>query len=297
MSDVSSVFKFSEEGRLVGKINRQGEAPDEYLNVSDFQIDDNGDVWILCRSNHSLYLYSWDNRLKKRYSVDLWIENIRLMKDKLFLYTGNEISGDNACQLHVFDLSSGKVIRNFKSVDKHQSSYLFVKGANIFQGSPCDTLCYFSQLFNDTVYSLTSSTFSPMITFDWDGKNIPSSFYEKNYDNIMDFFQHLHSSNAYAYGINSFAVAKDGTLSVTYFYQGKCYCAVFFASDEKNPMVFSSFTASCLPEGYRVDLSETSVYSQDDGSWVIPLDMVSLSEHMEGISADSNPILLMVKPR
>lgn len=297
LSDVSSVFKFSQDGQLIGKISKQGEAPDEYLNVSDFQIDNNGYVWVLCRSARALYLYSWDGCLKKHFSVDLWVENFRLMGDKLYLYTGNEISNDNACQLHVLDTHSGNLLRDFKPVDEHQSSYLFVKGANIFQGSSCDTLCYFSQLFNDTVYRVTPNTFSPAYVFDWGGKNIPSSFYEKRYDNVMDFFQQLHSDNTYAYGINSFAVTDDGTFNVTYFYKGKCYCAVVPALGVDKPLVFNNFTVSCLPKDYKVDLSETSVFSQDDGSLVIPLDMVSLSEKMEDVSEDANPMLLVVSPK
>lgn len=294
VSDISSVFKFSTDGIFINRINRQGEGPEEYLNVSDFQIDENNDVWILCRNTHTLYLYSWDNILKKKLSVSLWVENIHLSGDKMYLYTGNEKSETDNNQLHILDIPSGTIVGNFKPVDDYQSKYLFVKAANLFSKGEKDTIAHFHQLFNDTVYQVTSSAVRPEYVFNWGGKNIPKTFYEKDYENIMDFFQHLHAAGSYAYGLNSF-LESETSFWVTYFYQGECYCAAV-PKKGSGSEVFNRFSVTGLPDDYKVNLSEVSIFSQDNGSFVIPLNAEDIAEPSEQVVEDSNSVLLVVKP-
>lgn len=294
VSDMSTVFKFSSDGKFVSSIHRRGEAPDEYLNISDFQVTSDDDVWILCRNTHMLYLYSWDNKLKRKLPVDLWVENIRLSGDNsMWLYTGNEKSDDQYTQLHSLDLQSGNVTAHFKPINEHQAQYLFVKGANMFSKGEGDMDCHFFQLFNDTVYRLTPRAITPEYVLEWNGKNIPASFYEKNYENIMDFFQHLHSNGSYAYGIQSFT-ESESAFGITYYYQGQCYCSIVPKDGASPPVTFSKIFVAGLSGEHEVELSEASVFSQDNGSLVISMDLPDVAGQSEQAD-DPNPVLLVVK--
>lgn len=293
VSDISTVFQFSSQGEFVSRICRRGDAPDEYLNISDFQVTPEGDVWILCRNTRTLYLYSWDNRLKRKLPVDLWVENIRLSGNHMWLYTGNEKSDDKYTQLHFLDLTKGKVINHFKAANEHQAQYLFVKNANLFSCGENDTIGRFFQLFNDTVYRITPHTATPEYVCDWNGKNIPASFYERNYGNVMDFFQHLRP-NDYAYGIHSFAESET-TLGITYYYQGKCYCSIIPKDGVNTPVTFHQFRVSGPTGEYDMNLSEVSVFSQDNGEWVISMDLPDSANPSNPAVDDSNPALLIVK--
>lgn len=294
VSDRSTLFRFSSEGTLVSHICRRGEGPDEYLNITDFQVTPEGDVWILCRNARTLYLYSWDNQLKRKLPVDGWVENIRLSGNYLWLYTGNEKSDDNHMQLHALDLQSEKVVSHMKAIHEHQAQYLFVKGTNAFCRGEHDTICHFYQLFNDTVYRLTPHTATPEYVCDWNGKNIPASFYEKNYENILDFFQQLRANKAYAYGIHSFTESAT-TFGITFYYQGKCYCSMVPKDPTKTPTTFHQFRITGPAGAYDMDLSEASVFSQDNGSWVISADLPADAPSSEQIAEDANPVLLIVK--
>lgn len=312
LSDLSSIYKFSYKGEFISRINKQGTGPDEYINVSDFQIDDDDNVWVLCRNTHSLYLYSWDNHLKRKLNFDLWVENIFLFKDNMLLYTGNEIGKDNKNQLHLLDIAKGNIVNHFKAVDEYQSGYLHVKGTNLFQTTDNDTVCYFSQLFNDTVYSITPNSFHPEYVFEWEGKNIPKDFYSEKYQDIMDFFQHLNAKNAYVYGVNSF-LETNNSFWVTYFYQGKCYCAIIPKDKASERFVFNQLRIDGLLENYPVNLSESSIFTQNSGEIVIPLDVMSIMEYVDKLSDESskrkiiesihyysddqNPLLLIVVPK
>ena len=76
VSDVSSGNQFTRDGEFVKKLNKQGEGPNEYLNISDFFVDKGDNIWILSRTAKKLYQYSADNELLKSISLDVWEKNI-----------------------------------------------------------------------------------------------------------------------------------------------------------------------------------------------------------------------------
>ena len=66
LSDNSTIYKFSRLGDFVARISKHGAGNGEYLNITDFQIDGMGNVWILSRTMQALLLYSWDNSLLRK---------------------------------------------------------------------------------------------------------------------------------------------------------------------------------------------------------------------------------------
>lgn len=160
LSDPFALYKFDKEGNFHGKINRQGDGPEEYHNISDFQIDDEGNAWIFSRNTKSIYKYSWNNELLQRIELNLWMERIRWNGDGFYIYSGNETGFNNTCQLHYLNLKTQQIEHHFKSIDEHKSKYLFVHMANVFQRAK-DNSIYFNQLFNDTVYTLTPTSYNP----------------------------------------------------------------------------------------------------------------------------------------
>lgn len=84
-ADRASLYKFSLTGELMSVVNHRGSSPTEYINISDFQVDEDGNVWVLSRNNKALFNYSWDGNLHKKY---LWIHGLRdlvsLMEKKCY---------------------------------------------------------------------------------------------------------------------------------------------------------------------------------------------------------------------
>ena len=300
LSDVSAVYKFTHDGRLENKLNRQGDGPEEYLNISDFAIDDDDNIWILSRSMQTLFQYTWDRRLKKRIKVNLWPLDICMIDNKnILLYTGNELNESNK-QLHLLNVDTGEIALSYKPIDENQSKYLHVKGTNSFQKLSADTV-RFIQLFNDTVYRVTSETFYPELLANWDGHNVPESYYKKEFQTIMDFFQDFHSKGIYAYGINFFVETKT-SYWISFYYQKKCFCSIVSKTGGK----YALFDKICVNEmhNYPVDLIDTPVFVQDNGSIAIPINAINVKEFLEGnnlsssdIPEDSNPYLLIITPK
>ena len=75
IADNAGVYKF-ERGKWVASVLCRGNAPDEYINVSDFLITKQGNPLVLSRSNRVLFLYTWDGVLQKKIDLDVWAQRM-----------------------------------------------------------------------------------------------------------------------------------------------------------------------------------------------------------------------------
>lgn len=77
-------------------------------------------------------------------------------------------------------------MNRYLEIDDNKSVYLHVKSLNHFSYSGDSR--FFYQMFNDTIYTLNKGGVpTPEYLLSFADKNIPSSFYEQKYSNIMDF--------------------------------------------------------------------------------------------------------------
>jgi hypothetical protein len=228
----------------------------------------------------------------------------------MILYTNNERGNGNNHQLHVFNLKTGKEEVQYKEIDLIKSKYLFVKSHNSFRQSPKDSTITFSQIFNDTIYSVTSQSYAPLYLINWGGKNIPKSFYDQAYKDIMDFFTQLHKHEHYVYGVNYF-VEHENSYWLSFFYQKKCYWGIIPKSEGK-ALIFNELIIDDIDNKYAIDLVDISCFVQNDGSLVIPLSIFDINEYANAlkkekadiikhkinyVSEDQNPLLMIIKPK
>ena len=311
LTDRTSLYKFQYNGQFVERIKKQGKGPKEYIEISDFQIDENGNAWILSRTSQSLNLYSWNNELIQSFNIGIWADNIHLINNnQMILYTNNERGNGNNHQLHVFNLKTGKEEVQYKEIDLIKSKYLFVKNHNSFRQSPKDSTITFSQIFNDTIYSVTFQSYAPLYLINWGGKNIPKSFYDQAYKDIMDFFTQLHKHENYVYGVNYF-VEHENSYWLSFFYQKKCYWGIIPKSEGK-ALIFNELIIDDIDNKYAIDLVDISCFVQNDGSLVIPLSIFDINEYANAlkkekadiikhkinyVSEDQNPLLMIIKPK
>jgi hypothetical protein len=95
ISDGQTIYKYDANGHFTDKLNRAGSGPEEYLQISDFQIDNIGNIWILSRSEKSIYRYNPSKELQEKISFPYWVDNIKLLNaDTMILYIGNETDGN-----------------------------------------------------------------------------------------------------------------------------------------------------------------------------------------------------------
>lgn len=304
-TDGTSLYKFSLAGDLVSVVSHKGSSPIEYVNVSDFQIDEDGSVWVLSRNNRALFNYLWDGSLCKKIQLDAWLEKFYIIGgSKMLLYAGNEKDDEHKCALYLLDVQTEKIVNGYLPINDDKSAYLHIKSANHFSFD--GETGFFYQMFNDTVYELNKEcVVSPKYLLSFAGKNIPNSFYEQKYANIMEFFQILRTKD-YAYGTGLF-VKKDNLSLYSFYYDRHAYWHIAKDGEERVCNVLKDDV--CL-SGYEMNLDEISYFVQEGNQIAIPLYPYAIMEYAESklderqkeellaklkyAGEDQNPVLMII---
>lgn len=307
VSDRHSVYQFDYKGKLYAKISKKGSGPNDYKSISDFQLASDESVWILSRGNKCLYNYGWNGILNRRIELKNWASKICLLDDStLLLYTGNEKSVDNSYQLLLLDIETNSVISHFLPIDDKKSKYVHVLSDNCFNRENDST--YFYNVFCDTVYSLVKNRLMPQYYFNLANKNIPNSFYDAEYRDVRDFFQHL-LKNEYAYGINFFMKSVNYSL-MSYYYGGECYMSLI-SNHDGSSKTGNRICADLSLFNYPILLNDQPIFSSSNREIIIPLipddimeyaentlnkdELSILRERISYSGSDQNVVLLKIK--
>ncbi|GHT22178.1 hypothetical protein FACS189430_03570 [Bacteroidia bacterium] len=200
ISDGRSMFVFSETGDFLSGFNHVGNGPGEYQKITDFTIVGE-DIVVLSRSQRKLLKYNSSGKCTSEKRLNYWAMKVSSSIDGAFMiYCGNEQGYENQFKLHL--TKDSQTVEQFLPVNSVQAKYLHVSApSNFFKYK--NTVSFF-EMFNDTVYTLVNGNIERKYYIDYQGKNIPSSFFDNDYANIIDFFQAIHKTS-FAYGIDKFA--------------------------------------------------------------------------------------------
>ena len=197
VADRSTVFKFDENGVFETKISRQGRGPGEYYNIDDMEIGENGNPFVYCSSYKKIFEYDWSGKLINTTDVDFYGYSIFIANDSsLFLFQGS-----NGDKNKVSRYKDNKLIQNHIYLDGHLKDYLFAAGLRNF--STFNGRTYFYERYNDTIYQLVNDEFVPQFVVNYNGRNIPKSYFERSYSDMSEFVNAIN--NRFSYGVHSFS--------------------------------------------------------------------------------------------
>lgn len=276
VADRFSIYKFDDNGKFQSKFDKHGIAPDEYIHISDFFMGENEEIWILSRSGQCLYNYGWDGNLKKVIKLNCWATKMCVVdKESVLLYVGNEKDKDNNCQLLLLNLNTQEIRAKYLPINDKKSKYLHIMGHNYFLPSKDGKEICFYQMFNDTIYQMGENGLSPKYYLNLDNKNIPISFFDNEYQNVMDFFQHL-SPKGWAYGIN-WMWEREGVFWLSYYYQGECYLNIL-SNNQISKNVYELRDDLSL-FGYPIKFEDLGVFPQSSDELIFALSPVGIIEY------------------
>jgi hypothetical protein len=309
VSDRFAVYKFDENGSLLSKIKKVGAGPDEYVSISDFAVNTDGSVWILSRNNQTLYNYTWEGELINHMKLNYWAARIFLISpDEMCLYIGNEMDENNQHQLKIINPLTGHSIGNPLEIDKKKAKYLHVDSENHFSRSPDEEKVYFFTLFDDNIYSLSKDSTISTFRVNMNNKNIPSSFFEREYKDVQDFFQYLFNGN-YAYGTIAFMENKNVYL-YAYIYDKEVHLSLISKEEKESIIDFKTIIEDTNLFDYPIYLTKVSLFFQRNNEIIIPLIPSDILQYTEAnlsptdsdkvkqiinyTSEDQNPVLLLL---
>jgi hypothetical protein len=278
----------------------KGEGPGEYINISDFFVDDDENIVINDREGRKLIYYDKQGKHIKDIKHGLLSYNFIKLDHLVYMNSGNLLNGDIKCKVNTVDERTGEIVDNYLKQNEKTGYLSIIEYTNFSFFS--DTLSY-SQSFSNVIYHLKDGVAIPRLKIDFRGNNLPESFSE-NYTNLMEFVDDFKKSN-YASRIDNYR-ESDSYLSFIYSYTDE-YFNVFF--DKRNNKVYNfksyydDFLFPDIEQKKSYDLlsifaDENSFYFSIEASYF--MDMCKKSNNISpvaekiysNITEDSNAIIL-----
>ena len=216
----NAIYIFNSQGKFLSVLDKKGIGPNEYIHIDDFQVLDNGNILILSRSDKKIFEYDGVSNCINSIELDFWALNFYADGNNIYVYLGNEISGEK--NYKIVKYNNGSYSNGYIEIDKNKAKYLHIFSTNNFT-KHSGTL-YFYESFSDYVYQFENEIFKNKLIINFGSKNIPVDFYSQNFSNIMEFFKVLKNKD-YAYGIQLFTETENNYF-ISYLYKQKTHFSI-----------------------------------------------------------------------
>ena len=267
ISDGQTMFIFSDDGQLLSCFNKKGRGPGEYTGITDFVV--NGEN-ITVLNQRKLLTYNQNGDNIATLNFDFGVMSISPTIDNAyFLYCGNFVSDKSQHILH--KVRDGQENEQFLPIDEHRAKYLFFFGIHPFYRH--QDFVYFFDIFNDTVYVSGDKGFEPSFYIDYKGKNVPVSFFERNYADIAVFMTEFHKTS-YAYGIFDFVLYDRFLMFCSRYLQNRKL--IVFDRKQKISKTYASIKDDVYFNGLTIPVADFKYHA--DKRIFVPLDAYKVFE-------------------
>ena len=198
------IFIFDRKGKYITKIADIGRGPAEYIEISDFHIDN--DVLYLCTGGNGgkIICYDLDGKYQKSFRTEYSCN--RITTDSNSIYVHHNFSHPNGNNVGVYDKKENKLVKCYKPYPKQQEGI----GSSNRCWTSCNNKVYAAFDYEYSIYTLQPDTCQIVAQIDF-GKNhmFPPEY--KDYS----FFQHQNYINQTGGIFKSPVVQFCNTLFVT----------------------------------------------------------------------------------
>jgi hypothetical protein len=294
ISDKKTLFVFSDDGELLSCFRKIGRGPGEYFDITDFMVDGEA-ITILDRNQQRLLTYDHHGTITSMRNLGNYAHAISPSVDNsFFLYLGDQFSHKLRRVRNSQDDSL------YLSVDENRAKYLFIFAHHNFY--QYQKSIFFFQPINDIVYeSVEGGRIKPSFYVDYKGKNIPASFFKRQYGDVKVFFDEL-LTRSYAYGIYSFALYERYMMFGSFYKEDKKLTV--FDHKDKISNTFASIKDDVFFNDLTIPVSEF-IYHANKHIFV-PLDAFTVTEWrnahppskqfkemVDATKEEDNPLLLI----
>lgn len=286
----TAVFVFDLSGKFLYKIERRGGGPEEYLEVSDFDVMD-GVIYVLSRVNKRILAYDEKGKCVKTIPLNAWYDYLAVEKERVVLYAnrGNELMHDVVVINH-----EGDVLGQYLPYQK-QSSYR--RGGC---GSPISKMengeYLFTFYFSGKVASLKDEKCDYQYRFNFDMKNriTEEEMETMTYGDISDQLRFKDSFIA----MKGIAKDKDGNLMMVLsaFLDEKGIRDALCKVDIKNGTYKLNLLGEKIEEKHPYLSGVISMNGNKCYAYKMPFVLHRMHENLggpipEGLGEDDNPVI------
>lgn len=282
----SKLFVFGSDGNYLFSIDNKGAGPDEYVSISDFDMDrQNNQIIILSPVNRSLYYYRTDGLFEERVKlpdIDCGYKSIQVINsDTLAFWTF-----DYANRMKYYSNKKKKIIHEDFPEERKD---IFCVDEFQIQSHLCRSL-------TNTVYSLKEAETEPSYTWDFGDNNDLSliSFPDnQNRNTLKEFALDIYSSKIVNYVIYLHG-SNDRYLYAQLIVKNK-YLNLFYDRVQSSYMLFEKTKegATLHPIAWTNDYI-ISIVRDIELEDLLPSNLldVDLKKKLDGLKEDDNPVLV-----
>lgn len=203
------IYLFNTKGEEAGVFKKFGEGNYEYLDINDFDLD-NEQIVLLCYPNKLLFIDKRDLKIKKVISLPKKRSYNRLTIDgeRILLYDHYNSVVENVNLL----TGQTEIVHNIRPLRGYVMGFqpVFHK---------CSDKLFFHAPGNDTIYAIKNNQFDPFFTFDYEEKKL-----------AIDFFSNIEPADikTIEYGLNPVInivtiFEQDNSFGFIYTFRGSYY--------------------------------------------------------------------------
>lgn len=178
----NSIFVFSIEGKFIYKINKQGKGPGEYLSVTDFDVDNFGNIFVNDQMSRKIIKYS-DNGTNSLeiFNDELCYLYLSYVNDSLVIFEDYRYFTDSKnikepCGIVYWNPVTKKVVdrffplrnRDYEKIARTTARVIWDSGEKLF----------YLRSFSDTIYELQEDCPIAKYAFKFPIKRQPFSYLE-----------------------------------------------------------------------------------------------------------------------
>ncbi|WKK86704.2 6-bladed beta-propeller [Marivirga arenosa] len=212
-------------------INKIGEGPDEYLNITNFSVSKSGETFfILDNKKGRITEVDTLGNIKKIFKNELLNSTYSFthLKGEIFaLHGGNFYYGTLGHQLAIFDFEKDKLLEKFLPIPENQRELLFMERNNFTRNEG-----FYHNMLISKLFQLTDKSIAAEYSVHFENQNMPESFLNQNFDGLMDFVKTLNKSN-YPFKLTDYNVSEK-FIYFTFKYKGELYHTLFDRNTEEN---------------------------------------------------------------
>jgi hypothetical protein len=224
-SSLSILLVYDFNGHAIAQIGKRGNGPNEYLDVTDFDIDKEGNIYIMDGSLGKLFIYDKAFRFIQKRTLPFQADIIKVLENGNYLFglsswnngkhKGAKIIRTNS---HLEDIQVLNVYDEYIDNSVWISNYTFSSGNN--------SILYNRPLDNEIFQFSNTGKPTGSLWFDFGKEEMPNN--EKK--DIMKYYHNLGTYNA----LQKFTIIEEDYLLGTFLMYGKTRS--FFIDREEKKM-------------------------------------------------------------
>lgn len=279
----NSLFVFDSKGNVVYILDKIGQGPDEYTQLTDFDIRSNG-IFVLDMPGQSIIHYDFNFKLINRTRITEITGNLLVVENYYWLYTepnyrpdDYELTGIN---------SDGKQGKRFfpREILKNMPEANWA-GSNVFESY--HDKYYYSDRFSNLIFQYTDEKWEKYLEISFGDKTFPS-------DKSINDFNSLFSDFPYIVRRNFFI--SENYLIMDFFFDHKRYYTFY---NFKENSVQSGFINNDLIQDFDVFfprwISKDCLIGTIDAESLIEdhANLIKSTNSLSNVKLGDNPILVI----